>query len=66
MNPFEFVPLPQDGPKELPQNVIKTPRYEGYLIYSIKTLTPLHISGKQLNQGVILIQKVFIRVMREK
>ncbi|MEE4355057.1 MAG: RAMP superfamily CRISPR-associated protein [Desulfococcaceae bacterium] len=45
MNPFEFVPLPESGPKELPPELYEGPRLEGFLSYSIKALTPLHITG---------------------
>lgn len=46
MNPFDFVPLPPDGPRAVPAEVLKEPRYEGYIEYSLEILTPLHITGK--------------------
>ena len=47
MNPFEFVPLPVNGPQKIPTIVDSgTPRFEGYLTYSLTTLTHLHITGK--------------------
>ena len=52
MNPFEFVPLPVNGPREIPTIVaLGTPRLEGYLTYSLTTLTPLHITGKTTKEN---------------
>ncbi|RJQ59470.1 MAG: hypothetical protein C4530_09205 [Desulfobacteraceae bacterium] len=46
MNPFDFVPLPLQGPWGIPGEVLQDRRLEGYLTYSLKTLTPVHITGK--------------------
>ncbi len=46
MNPFDFVPLPQNGPIAISDDVLNQPRLEGYIEYTIKVLTPLHITGK--------------------
>ena len=47
MNPFDFVPLRKDGPKPLPEEILNDHElYEGYIEYSIETLTPLHITNK--------------------
>lgn len=51
MNPFDFVPLPQGGPRALSNEIIKETRYEGYIEYSIKVLTPLHITGMTEKDG---------------
>lgn len=52
MNPFEFVPLPVNGPREIATIVAHgTPRLEGYLTYSLTTLTPLHITGKTTKEN---------------
>jgi len=60
MNPFEFVPLPVNGPREIPAIVASgTPRLEGYLTYSLKTLTPLHITGKTSKENNHFEKKSF-------
>ena len=46
LNPFEFVPVSSYGPKEVDDSIHKEERLEGEISYSIKVLTPLHISGK--------------------
>ena len=51
MNPFDFVPLPQDGPRKLAAPILAEPRYEGYLTYTLTTLTPLHITGRTEKDG---------------
>jgi CRISPR/Cas system CSM-associated protein Csm3 (group 7 of RAMP superfamily) len=59
MNPFHFVPLPLDGPRALPQDVLDEPRYEGCIEYSIEVKTPLHITGKTTRNGNHFDQKYF-------
>jgi len=60
MNPFEFVPLPVNGPREIPTTVARgTPRLEGYLTYSLTTLTPLHITGKTTKENNHFEKKSF-------
>jgi len=60
MNPFEFVPLPVNGPQEIPTTVAcGTPRLEGYLTYSLTTLTPLHITGKTTKKNKHFEKKRF-------
>ncbi len=59
MNPFEFVPLPEKGPKELPQEAYDGPRLEGYLSYYIRVLTPLHITGRTSALGKTFDRKEF-------
>jgi hypothetical protein len=51
MNPFDFAPIPPDGPKPLPEEVGKGRCVEGYLEYSIETKTPLHITGLTTKTG---------------
>ena len=47
MNPFDFVPLPENGPIQVPDEISNsTERYEGIINYSIHVKTTLHISGK--------------------
>ena len=46
LNPFHFVPLPEQGPIALSETALKGPRYEGYITYSLEILTPLHINGE--------------------
>ncbi len=46
MNPFEFVPVSAYGPKKLSNVIMKEKRFEGFLEYDLKVITPLHISGK--------------------
>ncbi|MDL1980540.1 MAG: RAMP superfamily CRISPR-associated protein, partial [Deltaproteobacteria bacterium] len=60
MNPFEFVPLPVNGPREIPTTVARgTPTLEGYLTYSLTTLTPLHITGKTTKENNHFEKKSF-------
>ncbi|MCK5721738.1 MAG: hypothetical protein KAI84_04320 [Gammaproteobacteria bacterium] len=60
MNPFEFVPLPVNGPREIPTIIARgTPRLEGYLAYSLKALTPLHITGKTTKKDNCFEKKSF-------
>jgi RAMP superfamily protein len=60
MNPFEFVPLPVNGPREMPTTLsCGTPRLEGCLTYSLKTLTPLHITGKTTQKDNCFERKSF-------
>ncbi len=51
MNPFEFAPLPDEGPCPVPKDLISGQRLEGYLTYSLKVLTPLHITGRASKNG---------------
>jgi len=60
MNPFEFVPLPVNGPREIATSVARgTPRLEGYLTYSLTTLTPLHITGTTTKENNHFEKKCF-------
>ena len=66
MNPFDFVPLPPDGPLELPLEILENEtRYEGYIEYSIELLTPLHITGSIQSNGTgesqHISKKTFLR-----
>jgi CRISPR/Cas system CSM-associated protein Csm3 (group 7 of RAMP superfamily) len=62
MNPFEFVPLPVNGPREIPTIAAHgTPKLEGYLTYSLKTLTPLHITGKTTKKNNHFEKKSFYK-----
>lgn len=61
MNPFHFVPLPADGPKELPAEILNEPRFEGYLEFTLETITPLHITGKTTKVGSHFAKKDFYR-----
>jgi len=51
MNPFDFVPLPGDGPKPLLESFREGANLEGYLTYNIEVKTPLHITGKITRKG---------------
>ncbi|MDM8539391.1 RAMP superfamily CRISPR-associated protein, partial [Desulfobacterales bacterium HSG17] len=59
MNPFDFVPLSAAGPKQIPDDVLNDIRVEGYITYSLKTLTPLHINGKTTKSGSHFDKKYF-------
>jgi len=59
MNPFHFVPFPLDGPRPLTSAALNGPRLEGYLKYSLKTLTPLHITGKTSRESKHFKEKTF-------
>lgn len=59
MNPFHFVPLPTNGPKAMPEAALAGPRWEGYLTYTLETLTYLHITGKTTSRGRSFEKKYF-------
>jgi hypothetical protein len=63
MNPFDFVPLPSGGPKEVPISLLDKARYDGSIEYSLETRTPVHISGKidKSKNGSFYFQRHFLR-----